>query len=679
MQYTTIALHYQVSLQIYLFFENQKSIVSFNIESFSSGSTIFTIKSTYQFPTFAFMNYLSVESLSKSYNEKQLFDGITFGLQQGQKAALVGVNGCGKSTLLKIIAGAEKQDKGEVSFRKGLRVAFLAQNPHFHPSDTILEAVFNEDFEELNLIRDYEAAVLKAQLNPDQAEDLSLLIEKIDRLNAWEYEHQVKELLGKLGLNDLDQKIAELSGGQKKRVALAQTLVVKPDFLIMDEPTNHLDIEVIEWLENYLATQNLTLLMVTHDRYFLDRVTNEIIELEDGKLFEYTGNYSQFLEKKAERKANEAATVDKAKNLMRKELDWMRRQPKARGTKAKYRVEAFHDLKDKAAQKVGQDSIDINLTGDRQGKKILELHHIRHSFDEKIILEDFNYTFKRKDRVGLVGPNGVGKSTFLNIITGDLKPDSGKLEIGQTTNFGYYTQEEEVFDDSKKVIEIITDVAEVIKMSDGSVITASQLLGQFLFPPKVQHQYVGNLSGGEKRRLQLLRVLMQNPNFLIFDEPTNDLDIMTLNVLEDYLDKFEGCLLIVSHDRYFMDRLVDHLFVMEGKGKVRDFPGNYTDYRESYGLPGAKAEENKKKEVKNLEKSKPDKSSAQKLSFNEKRELEQLNKEIPELEDRKKKLNELLNSESDYQKLHDLGKELEELSQKIEEKEMRWLELSERD
>lgn len=623
------------------------------------------------------MNYLSVEGLSKSYNEKQLFDGITFGLQQGQKAALVGVNGCGKSTLLKIIAGAEKQDKGEVSFRKGIRLAFLSQNPHFHPDDTILEAVFNEDFEELNLIRDYESAILKAQLDPANAPDLTPLIEKMDRLNAWDYEHQVKELLGRLGLHDLDQKINELSGGQKKRVALAQTLVVRPELLIMDEPTNHLDIEVIEWLENYLATQNLTLLMVTHDRYFLDKVTNEILEIENGMLYTYMGNYSQFLEKKAERQANEQASVDKAKNLMSKELDWMRRQPKARGTKAKYRVEAFHDLKDQATKNIKQDQLDINLAGERQGKKILELHHINHSFDDKSILKDFNYTFKRKDRVGLVGPNGVGKSTFLNIITGDLNPDSGKIEIGATTKFGYYTQEEEVFDDSKKVLEIITDVAEVIKLSGGNEITASQLLGQFLFPPKVQHQYVGKLSGGEKRRLQLLRVLMENPNFLIFDEPTNDLDIMTLNVLEDYLDQFEGCLLIVSHDRYFMDRLVDHLFVMEGEGKIRDFPGNYSDYRGAYGLPGNK-EEKKAGQIKKAPAKTP-KPSSQKLSYNEKRELNLLDKELPRLEEEKRKLNAMINSEEDYQKLTELGRQLEELTKKIEEKELRWLELSERD
>lgn len=626
------------------------------------------------------MNYLSVEGVSKSFNEKLLFEDIFLGLDQGQKAALVGVNGCGKSTLLKIIGGYENQDRGVVSFRKGIRVSFLEQNPHFDPEDSILEAVFSEDIEELKVIRDYESALLKSQLDPNNAPDLTELIEKIDQLNAWEYEHQIKELLGRLGLHDLDQKIMQLSGGQKKRVAIAQALVVKPDLLILDEPTNHLDVEVIEWLENYLASQNLTLLMVTHDRYFLDRVTNEIFELENGNIYSYEGNYSQFLEKKAEREANEMANVEKAKNLLRKELDWMRRQPKARGTKAKYRVDAFYDLKDKAGKKVKQDQLDINLTGERQGKKILELHHLNHSFDDKPILKDFNYTFKRRDRVGIVGPNGVGKSTFLNIMTGDLKIDSGKIEVGQTTSFGYYTQEEEVFDDQKKVIEIITDVAEIIKTDNGSTITASQLLNQFLFPPKMQHQYVGKLSGGEKRRLQLLRVLMENPNFLIFDEPTNDLDIMTLNVLEDYLESYGGCLLIVSHDRYFMDRLVDHLFVMEGQGKVADFPGNYSDYREKHGLPTLTTQEKSiEKTEEKTQTHKSQKIKSNKLSYKEKREFELLDSELPELESEKKQLNEQLNKENDYKKLQELGEKLEEINKKIEEKEMRWLELSERD
>lgn len=623
------------------------------------------------------MNYLSVEGISKSYDERVLFEEITFGLSQGQKAALVGLNGSGKSTLLRIIAGDEQPDQGNVSFRKGLKFSFLSQNPHFEPEETIIRAVFNEDYPELNLIREYESAVLKAQLNPEEAGDITPLVEQMDALNAWEYEHQIKELLGKLGIQDLKQKINELSGGQKKRIALAQSLVVKPDLLILDEPTNHLDLEIIEWLEDYLATANLTILMVTHDRYFLDRVTNQIIELEDRQLYSYEGNYTQYLMKKAEREAQEAATVSKAKNLMKKELEWMRRQPKARGTKAKYRVEAFHDLKETASKRKIEEKVDINLEGERQGKKILELHNIYHAFGEKTIIEDYTYVFKKNDRVGIIGPNGVGKSTFLEILTGQMKSDAGNREVGQNTIFGYYTQEEEVFDPNKKVIEIVQEVAEIIKLSNGSEVTASQLLNQFLFPPKKQHNYVGKLSGGEKRRLQLLRVLMNNPNFLIFDEPTNDLDITTLSILEEYLENYEGCLLIVSHDRYFMDRLVDHLFVMEGRGKIRDFPGNYSDYREQYGVPGSQAKKEEKIDNRSsTERVKP--IQKVKLSYNEKRELEQLEVELPKLESEKQNMTLEMNSESDYERLQELATKLEEKKVEIDRKEERWLELSEK-
>lgn len=621
------------------------------------------------------MNYLSIEELSKSYDEKQLFENINFGLDQGQKAALVGVNGVGKSTLLKVISGKEAPDRGIVSFRKGITVSMLAQHPSFRPNEKIIEAVFSEDTEELAVIRDYELALLKTETDPANAPDLTPILEKMDSLNAWEYEHQIKALLGQLGIHDLEKKMGDLSGGQKKRVALAQALVVNPDFLILDEPTNHLDLEIIEWLENYLATANLTLLMVTHDRYFLDRVTNEIIEIERGDITRYKGNYGQYLEKKAERMEMEASSIDKAKNLFKTELDWMRRQPKARGTKAKYRVDAFKDIKAKAHSAQAVHKMEVNLKGERQGKKILELNHISKAFDNKALIADFSYVFKRKEKVGIIGPNGVGKSTFLNILSQQTQPDSGKIEIGQTTKFGYYTQDESIFDPSKKVLDIVKEVAEYIKLENGSEITASQLLNQFMFPPKMQHNFVGKLSGGEKRRLQLLRVLMANPNFLILDEPTNDLDITTLNVLEDYLQNFAGCLIIVSHDRYFMDRLVDHLFVFEGNGRIKDFPGNYTDFREQQptSSTNSKIDSNKTEKASSP---KENQSKSRKLGYNEQRELALLEKEIPKLESKKADLQLAMNNETAYEKLQEISNALKTLEAELDEKEMRWLELN---
>ncbi len=625
------------------------------------------------------MNYLSVERLTKSFDEKQLFEEITFGLEQGQKAALVGVNGCGKSTLLKVIAGLLYPNSGEVTFRKGISLSILTQNPEFADEDTVMQAVFSKDREELKAIRNYESALLKMEKNPEAGVDLSPFIEQMDALNAWDYEHQVKEILGKLGIHTLDQKMGELSGGQKKRVALAQCLVVKPHVLILDEPTNHLDLEIIEWLEEYLATQNLTLLMVTHDRYFLDRVTNEILEIDAGQIFKYHGNYSDFLQQKSDREEQQAVTVGKAKNLLKKELEWMRRQPKARGTKAKYRIDAFYDVKEKASQTVTKSEMEVNLKSDRQGKKIMEIKHISKIFDDKKVIDDFSYVFQRKERIGIVGANGAGKSTFLNILTQNLTPDLGELDIGQTTKFGYYTQDEAVFDPQMKVIEVVKEVAEFIQLADGSEVSASNLLTQFLFLPSVQYNLVGKLSGGEKRRLQLLRVLMANPNFLVLDEPTNDLDIMTLNVLEDYLDKFDGCLMIVSHDRYFMDKLVDHLFVFEGKGIIRDFPGNYTDYRATEG--GLKSVKEVVQKPSNTETngSKKVVDGPRKMTFNEKRELEQIEKELSQLEIQKKAIEDALDKETDYEKLMALGIELDQIKTLAEAKELRWLELSELD
>ncbi|MFT6868504.1 MAG: ATP-binding cassette subfamily F protein uup [Cyclobacteriaceae bacterium] len=623
------------------------------------------------------MNYLSVEDLAKSYDERQLFENLTMGLEQGQKAALVGVNGCGKSTLLKIIAGLEKPDRGVVSFRKGITVSILPQNPVFNDGDNVVQAIFSEDIDELNVIRDYEIALHKATVDPMNAPDISPLLDRMDQLNAWDYESKVKQILGELGIHDLDQKMGELSGGQRKRVALARALIVNPDVLILDEPTNHLDLGVIEWLEGFLASANTTLLMVTHDRYFLDRVTNEIMEIDNGVLFRYKGDYQNFLEKKSEREQQDAATVDKAKNLLRKELDWMRRQPKARSTKSKSRIDAFYETKEAASKDLSRKELEVNLKGERQGKKIMELEDVSKAYGELTILDKFNYTFRRRERVGVIGANGVGKSTFLNLLTGKEKADSGKIDPGQTTKFGYYTQEEAIFNPAQKVIDVIKEVAEVIKLADGSEITASQLLNQFLFPPKMQFNKVGKLSGGERKRLQLLRVLMLNPNFLILDEPTNDLDLMTLNVLEDYLDSFEGCLMIVSHDRYFMDRLTDHLFVFEGNGKIRDFPGNYTDFRAQGKLPVLGQHKSYEKEIKKVVPAPVIKEEKKKLSFNEKREFDGLENAIAKLEAEKEQLVFKMSGETEYEHLQKLSTQIEQIKNTIEEKEMRWIELSE--
>lgn len=623
------------------------------------------------------MNYLSIEKLSKNYDEKQLFEGISFGIEKGQKVALVGVNGCGKSTLMKIIAGLETPDQGEVSFRDGIRTAMLPQNPVFQESDNVLQAIFDDSLPELRLIRDYELALIDSAAGIDNHKHLSKLMGKMDDLQAWDYESSIIQILGKLGIHNHEQKINELSGGQRKRVALARALVVNPDFLLLDEPTNHLDLDIIEWLENHLSTANITLLMVTHDRYFLDSVANEIMELENGQIYRYKGNYGYFLEKKDERQNIQAAEVSKAKNLLRKELEWMRRQPRARGTKAKYRVEAFYDTKEKANSENIVQELELKVQAERQGKKIIELEKVNKSWHDMPMVKDFSYVFKKKDRIGIVGKNGVGKSTFLNILTGETLPDTGEIHAGQTTKFGYYKQEEDTFDPEKKVLDIVKEVAESFKLSDGSEVSASQLLNQFLFPPKMQFNKVGKLSGGERRRLQLLRVLIKNPNFMILDEPTNDLDIMTLNVLEDYLEKFDGCLMIVSHDRYFMDRLVDHLFIFEGKGIIRDFNGNYTDYREALKeAPEKTTASNKTNNPEALEKQKP--ADKRKISFKEQQEFEKIGKDIAKLELEKKGVTELMSGGlTDHEKIAVYAEKLEKINAALEEKELKWLELSE--
>ncbi|MDA0197014.1 MAG: ABC-F family ATP-binding cassette domain-containing protein [Bacteroidetes bacterium] len=620
------------------------------------------------------MNHLSIEKLTKSYNEKTLFTDITFGIEQGQKVALVGVNGCGKSTLLKIIAGVETPGRGDVSFMRDLNVAYLDQSPELPTAQTINDVIFNSKEPAALVLKDYHKLSSKSELNPKEQVQLQKLLEQIDALNAWDYEYRAKEILGRLGIHNLELLVSNLSGGQKKRVALASVLVSSPDFLILDEPTNHLDLDIIEWLEEYLSTQTLTLLMVTHDRYFLDKVTSDIIEIENGKLYKYKGNYSAYLEKKANRDEIAQKTKDKAKNLMRKELEWMRRQPKARGTKAKYRIEAFGELKEKSSVNLQRAELEIKTKESRMGKKILELKHLSKSFDDKVIFKDFNHVFTKDEKVGVIGENGAGKSTFLNILTGSLAASDGIIDAGINTKFGYYTQTEIKFNETQKVIDVVNDVAEVIELADGKSVTASQFLNMFLFPPATQHDFISKLSGGEKRRLQLLRVLISNPNFLILDEPTNDLDIITLNILEEYLRNFSGCLLLVSHDRYFMDRLVDHLLVFNETPEIKHFPGNYTDYRltrdDLKEVTNEASAQEKSEKVKLSDKKKP--------GYKEQREFETLEKSIPELEKQKQGLVEKLNSGlTDHIELEKLSKQLEALSEELEDMEMRWLELSE--
>ncbi|MBL7883004.1 MAG: ABC-F family ATP-binding cassette domain-containing protein, partial [Bacteroidia bacterium] len=532
------------------------------------------------------MNYLSVEAVSKSYGAKKLFDSISFGLNQGQRTALIAKNGAGKSTLLKIITGKEIPDAGTVTFRKDITVTYLDQNPLFDENSTVLEAIYNTGNPALNAVRDYELALeaFENDYNDETQKRLELCTAKIDELNAWDTDSKVKEVLQRLKIAFLDKKISMLSGGQKKRVALAKVLIDEPHLLILDEPTNHLDVEMIEWLENYLVSLNLTLLLVTHDRYFLDSVCTEIIEIDNTKLYTYKGNFQYYVEKKAERESIESSEIDKAKNLFRRELEWVRKMPKARGTKSKSRLNAFEDTKDKAFSGKTETKLELGVKMSRIGGKILEFVKIKKAFGDTKIVNEFSYIFKKGEKIGVIGKNGVGKSTFLNMIMGLEKPDSGDIQTGETIVFGYYSQEGLKLNEDKRVIEVVKDIAEFIPLADGTKLSASGLLTKFLFPPDVQYSMVSKLSGGERRRLYLMTILIKNPNFLILDEPTNDLDIVTLSVLEDFLTAFQGCVLIVTHDRYFMDKMVDHLFVFEGAGVVRDFPGNYTEYRDKKEL-----------------------------------------------------------------------------------------------
>lgn len=618
------------------------------------------------------MNILSAENISKAFSDSKLFDQLNFGLSQGDKIALVGINGTGKSTLLKILAGLIPPDEGSVSVRNGISVAYLEQAPVFDSQHTVWTAIFDADNEVLRAIKSYEDCLENAGDNPDEFQNA---LERMDSLNAWDYEVKVKEILSKLKVGDTEQLVSELSGGQRKRVALAKLLLAEPDLLILDEPTNHLDLDTVEWLENRLASQNTSLILVTHDRYFLDRVSNQIVELDDGKIFRYQGNYTYFLEQKTERIQQQTVEIDKAKLLMKKELVWMRRMPKARGTKAKYRVENFENIKGKAEKEIMDSSIEINFESRRQGKKILEIKDLNFSYGDKKMLTDFSYVFKRGERVGIIGQNGAGKSTFLKLLTEELTPTTGTIEKGLNTAYGHYTQETVTFDENKRVIDVIEDIAEIVKTKN-QTLTASALLTHFQFPPKKQYDQVNKLSGGEKRRLQLLCTLVENPNFLILDEPTNDFDILTLNILEEFLHNFAGCLLIVSHDRYFMDRLVEHLFVFDGTGAVKDFPGNYSDYK-NHLTEQAKIAQNQKP-TKKAEKPVKEKSQKAKMSYQEKQEFNQIEKEMPKLEEQKEALSEKLNQcTENYEEIAKLSKQIQEINDKLEEKEMRWLELSE--
>ena len=627
------------------------------------------------------MNLLSVENLSKNYSEKVLFKSISFGIDQGQKVALIAKNGSGKSTLMKILAGKEIADSGTVTLRKAISVAYLDQDPKFDEASTVIESLFQSELPLLKLIKEYEACLerdIEAHSEITQ-KALEYVMSAMDDANAWDYEVRVKQILSRLNIHHLDRQIKSLSGGQRKRIALARVLIDEPDLLMLDEPTNHLDVDMIEWLENYLIRQNISLLMVTHDRYFLDNICDKIIEIDDGQLYHYDGSYSYFLEKKAEREYNAGSELDKARNLMRTELEWIRRMPKARGTKSKARVDAFGDLKERATKKKNTDPLLLDVKMTRIGGKVLEMKKVHKAYGEQKILHGFDYTFKTGERIGIVGKNGSGKTTFLNIITGLESPDSGKVNVGDTIVFGYYSQGGIKMKDDKRVIEVVREIADFIPMADGSKVPASAFLTLFQFPPEVQHTFISKLSGGEKRRLYLLTVLIKNPNFLILDEPTNDLDLITLNILEDFLLHFGGCLLIVSHDRYFMDKLVDHLFIFEGEGVVKDFNGSYADWRDQKEEDEKAAARAKNLELKSKsEQQKVIKTEKKKVSFKDKFEFEQLEKEIELLEKEKATLMEWMNSgNGNHDELMGWSKRLVEVTKTVDEKSVRWLELNE--
>lgn len=619
--------------------------------------------------------YLQVEGLVKSFGDLVLFDNLSFGIAEGQRVGLIAKNGTGKTTLLNILSGKEGKDGGTVIYRNDLRVGYLEQTPVYPEELSVIEACFFHGNEVTEVIKAYERC-METPGNPG----LDHLLEEMERTKAWDYEQRAKQILSQLKITNFEQKIGHLSGGQLKRVALANVLIMEPDLLILDEPTNHLDLEMVEWLEDYLHRGNLSLLMVTHDRYFLDRVCNEIYEIDDRQIYTYKGNYSYYLEKRQERIDALNTEIARANNLYRTELDWMRRMPQARGHKARYREEAFYELEKVAKQHINTDNVQLNMKGSYIGNKIFEADHLCKSFGDKKILDDFNYIFSRYEKMGIIGNNGTGKSTFIKILQGYVPLDSGNLEIGETVRFGYYSQEGLQFKEDQKVIDVITDIADYIDMGDGHRLTAMQLLQHFLFSPEKQHTYVYKLSGGEKRRLYLCTVLMHNPNFLVLDEPTNDLDIVTLQILEDYLQHFKGCVIVVSHDRYFMDKVVDHLMIFNGEGDIRDFPGNYTEYR---GWKDAKQQAEKARcgQQKASADAAPKKvrlNDKRKMSFKEKQEYAQLEKDIAALEEEKQQIEAALcGGVSDVDEITRLSKRLPELNDELDEKSMRWLELAE--
>lgn len=620
------------------------------------------------------MNILQVNSLSKSYGEKPLFSDITFGIEEGQKVALIAKNGTGKTTLLNIICGKNTADRGSVVTNNDINISYLSQNPEFDENATIEQVIFDVDNPVSKIVNEYEILINNPNADNDKVAEI---IQQMDNHNAWDYEARVQRTLEVFKINNLQLKVKMLSGGQKKRLALAQMLIHPGNVVIMDEPTNHLDMDMIEWLEEFLSHANITLFMVTHDRYFLDRVCTEIIEIDNGKLYQHKGNYSYYLEQKALREATLETETEKAKNLYRRELEWIRKQPRARGTKAKYRVDAFESVKDKAFFQNDNSKVQLDVRMSRLGSKILEIDHLTKNFDSLKIVNDFSYVFKRGEKVGIVGRNGVGKSTFLKMIMEQEKPDSGTITPGETIVFGYYSQDGLLLKEDQRIIEVITDIADVIPLGNGSQITAAQMLERFLFSRGMQHSYVSRLSGGEKRRLYLLTVLMKNPNFLILDEPTNDLDLVTLNILEDFLQEYKGCLMIVSHDRYMLDKLADHLFVFEGNGIIKDFNGKYSDYREII-----LEKEEQEKALKNQKKS-PNTNQSQaalpkKLSYNEEREYQTLEKEIAALEKEKIELTDKIGTVNDFVQIQKYSERIIEITQMLEQKSDRWIALAEK-
>ena len=623
----------------------------------------------------AINSILQVENLTKSFGDLVLFEDISFGMSEGQRIGLIAKNGSGKSTLLNILSGKEGYDRGVISFRRDLRVGYLEQSPYYPGELTVLEACFHHGNSIVELIKEYEHC-----MEADGHPGLDDILLRMEHAKAWDYEQKVKQILSQLRIRDFGQQIKFLSGGQLKRVALANALITNPDLLILDEPTNHLDLDMTEWLEDYLRRTNITLLMVTHDRYFLDRACSEIMEIDNRTIYQYKGNYSYYLEKRQERIEARTAEVERANNLYRTELEWMRRMPQARGHKARYREEAFYELEKVAKQRFNDNNVRLDVKSSYIGSKIFEADHLYKSFGDLKILDDFSYIFARYEKMGIVGNNGTGKSTFIKILMGEEKADSGTLDIGETVRFGYYSQEGLQFDEQMKVIDVVQAIAEVIELGNGKRLTASQFLQHFLFTPETQHSYVYKLSGGERRRLYLCTVLMRNPNFLVLDEPTNDLDIVTLNVLEEYLRNFKGCVIVVSHDRYFMDKVVDHLLVFNGQGDIRDFPGNYTQYRE-WKESRAHLEKKKEKQVSQSHEEKTVKvrqDGKRRMSFKEKREFEQLEQDIVTLEAEKKVLEEALCSGClSIDELTEKSKRLPLVSDLIDEKTMRWLELSE--